>query len=109
MRAEKLLGRIILDPNVMTGKPVIRGFKSIKDLEIDCKRVNLFIGEPNAGKSNIFEALGVMSWCRYGGELKKYVRFHGIQNLFFDNLLDKSVEIKIRKMNDKDKIRYGTY
>ncbi len=86
----------------------IKNFKSIKDLSIDCKRINLFIGEPNAGKSNILEALGVISWCSYGGELKKYVRFQGIQNLFFDNLLDKSVEIKIRKMNGKDKISHDS-
>ena len=49
----------------------IKNFKSIKDLSIDCKRINLFIGEPNAGKSNILEALGVMSWCRYGGHSQR--------------------------------------
>jgi hypothetical protein len=47
----------------------IKNFKSIKYLSIDCKRINLFIGEPNAGKSNILEALGVISWCSYEGEL----------------------------------------
>jgi AAA15 family ATPase/GTPase len=85
----------------MIGKLSIKNFKSIKDLEIDCKRINLFIGEPNAGKSNILEALGVASWCSYGGELKKYVRFQGIQNLFYDDLLDHPVRIKIDRLSLK--------
>ena len=38
----------------------IKNFKSIKDLKLDCKQVNLFIGEPNVGKSNILEALALL-------------------------------------------------
>jgi AAA15 family ATPase/GTPase len=37
----------------------ISNFKLIKHLGLDCKRINLFIGEPNTGKSNILEALGI--------------------------------------------------
>lgn len=40
----------------------IENFKSIKKLKIDgCKRINLFIGPPNVGKSNILEALSIFS------------------------------------------------
>ena len=39
----------------------IKNFKSIKHLQLDCKRVNVLIGKPNVGKSNFLEALGVMS------------------------------------------------
>jgi len=40
----------------------IRNFKSIKSCDItDCKRINLFIGKPNVGKSNILEALSLFS------------------------------------------------
>ncbi len=40
----------------------IRNFKSLRDCEItDCKRINLFIGRPNVGKSNIIEALSLFS------------------------------------------------
>ena len=40
----------------------IKNFKSIKSSHIDgCKRINLFIGRPNVGKSNILEALSVFS------------------------------------------------
>ena len=38
----------------------IKNFKSIKDLRLDCKRVNVFIGKPNVGKSNILEGLGLL-------------------------------------------------
>lgn len=40
----------------------ITNFKSISSCEItDCKRINLFIGRPNVGKSNILEALSLFS------------------------------------------------
>jgi AAA15 family ATPase/GTPase len=78
----------------------IKNFKSIKHLEMECKRINLFIGEPNAGKSNILEALGLASWYKYGdASLKEYVRFQDTQNLFYDDLLDQPVEITIDKLN----------
>lgn len=80
----------------MIEKLSIRNFKSIKKLKIDCRKNNLFIGEPNTGKSNILEALGVLSWCGYmNTELGEYVRIQGTQNLFYDDLLDQTVEIEI--------------
>ncbi len=39
----------------------VSNFKSIKTLELDCKRINIFIGAPNVGKSNILEALSLFS------------------------------------------------
>jgi hypothetical protein len=73
----------------------IANFKSIKQLDIDCKKVNLFIGEPNTGKSNILEALALLSWCGdpAGGPLSHYVRFQSLQDLFYDQLLDQEVTI----------------
>lgn len=66
----------------------IKGFKSVKDIHLDCKRINLFIGEPNTGKSNILEALGFLSWCGWGGKLHDYVRFNTVQHLFYDGIVD---------------------
>ena len=45
----------------------IKNFKSIKDLRLDCKRINVFIGKPNVGKSNILEALGLLGAEHYYG------------------------------------------
>jgi AAA15 family ATPase/GTPase len=67
-------------------------------LDIECKKVNLFIGEPNTGKSNILEALALLSWCGQSGQepLSNYVRFELMQYIFYDGLIaDQSVEVKI--------------
>jgi AAA15 family ATPase/GTPase len=94
----------------------MKNFKSIKDLTIDCKRINLFVGEPNTGKSNILEALGLLSWLAYAKvapekkeqpdaskfvnlpqpyypRLFDFIRFLGVQDIFHDGLIDDKVEL----------------
>ena len=56
----------------------IQNFKSIADLRLeDCRWINLFIGYPNVGKSNVLEALGLFSvpHLMYTDEIHKLVRF----------------------------------
>jgi AAA15 family ATPase/GTPase len=82
----------------MITKLSISNFKSVRQFDIECKKVNLFIGEPNTGKSNILEALALLSWCGQSGQepLINYVRFELMQYLFYDGLVaDQSVEIRI--------------
>ena len=82
----------------MITKLSVSNFKSIRHLDIDCKKVNLFIGEPNTGKSNILESLGLLSWCGQEGRktLGDYVRFGKLmQYLFYDSLIDRSIKIKL--------------
>ncbi|MBN1509868.1 MAG: AAA family ATPase [Sedimentisphaerales bacterium] len=82
----------------MITKLSVANFKSIRRLDIECKKINVFIGEPNTGKSNILEALGLLSWCGQSGEktLSDYVRFdERIQFLYFKGLVDRSIEIRI--------------
>ncbi len=62
----------------------IRNFKSIKHLELNCKNINLFVGKPNAGKSNILEALGLVSWLSHPSPLKEFIRFTSVEELFFE-------------------------
>jgi len=69
----------------------IINFKSIKRLSLDCKRINLLIGEPNTGKSNILEALGIFS-STYG-RLENFVRFKSLSDLFYDENVDESIRI----------------
>jgi len=71
----------------------IENFKSIKHLKLDCKRINLFIGEPNTGKSNILETLGIFSVGPYGN-IRNFVRFESMSNLFYDENLEESITIK---------------
>ena len=35
----------------------INNYKSINQIDLNCSRINVLIGEPNSGKSNILEAL----------------------------------------------------
>ena len=73
----------------------IERFKSIKSLQLNCRRINLFIGEPNVGKSNILEALGLLSWCATSGKtLKEFVRFQLTQQIFYDGLTDDPIRIE---------------
>ena len=38
----------------------IKNFKSVKSVTLsDCRRINVLIGRPNVGKSNILEALAL--------------------------------------------------
>jgi AAA15 family ATPase/GTPase len=81
----------------MITKLSVSNFKSVRQLDIECKKINLFIGEPNTGKSNILEALALMSWCADPGQnLGDYVRFQAAQYLFYDGLVvDHQIRISL--------------
>jgi AAA15 family ATPase/GTPase len=38
----------------------IRNYKSVRAADLNCKRVNVFIGEPNTGKTNIIESIALL-------------------------------------------------
>ncbi|MDR1897135.1 MAG: AAA family ATPase [Prevotellaceae bacterium] len=74
----------------------IHNFKSIADLELeDCRRINLFIGYPNVGKSNVLEALSLFSvpFLQEGESLNKLIRVENKNELFF-NLLENTCFVK---------------
>ena len=80
----------------MITKLSVSNFKSIRQLDIECKKVNLFIGEPNTGKSNILEALGFIGWLGQPGDipLGDSVRFQTMRDLFYDQLLDQDIVVR---------------
>jgi AAA15 family ATPase/GTPase len=67
----------------------IQNFKSIKDVIMKPRRVNLIIGQPNVGKSNILEAMSLLGAPLYGEGsnlfLNDVLRYETISNLFYDN------------------------
>jgi AAA15 family ATPase/GTPase len=81
----------------------IENFKSIKNLNFEARRVNIFIGEPNTGKSNILEALGLFSlshnydFVNQKIKLADFVRFKDTINLFHRNNINKSIIVKADK------------
>ena len=77
----------------------IKNFKSIEHVELNCRRVNVLIGEPNTGKSNILEALGLISYvayCNSPADLQNFTRYDDISNLFYDGDLSREIEIVLR-------------
>lgn len=71
----------------MISELTIKNFKSIKDITLSCKQVNIFVGKPNTGKSNILEAISLLS----GGGLvpgKRFfdgaIHYESLDNLFYD-------------------------
>ena len=85
----------------------IHNFKSIADLKLeDCRRINLFIGYPNVGKSNVLEALGLFSvpylnFNKFGLEenLNKLVRAENYNELFYNSSGDSfELETNIGKL-----------
>ncbi len=75
-------------------KLLIRNFKSIVSVEIDCKRLNILIGPPNSGKSNILEAIGLLSYVGHPRFPKIFLRTNMIRDLFYDR--DISRELLVR-------------
>lgn len=74
----------------------IKNFKSIKDLTLSCKKLNVFIGEPNSGKSNIIEALALQSQNAIGLELNKQMfRYKTVGDLFYDFNINFPIEVII--------------
>ena len=75
----------------------ILNFKSIRDLNLKCSRINVFIGEPNTGKSNILEALGVLSFLGHGGNLKDFIRFETMPDIFFNKSIEDPIQISFNQ------------
>ncbi|WP_315822101.1 AAA family ATPase [Paraflavitalea speifideaquila] len=78
----------------MIQKISINNYKSIRNIELDCKKLNVFIGEPNSGKSNIIEALSLMSQGVIGKEVSKdIIRYKNMGDLFFDFNINRPIEV----------------
>lgn len=88
----------------MTTRIEIKNFKSVKHVILEnCKRINLLIGKPNVGKSNILEALSCFSlpYARYTNNksLQQFIRCENETELFYNGDNKKAIEIE----TDSDK------
>lgn len=92
----------------MLNKLHIRNYKSIRELSIQPKRMNVFIGEHNSGKSNILEALGLIGLNAVGNEKFNIdLRIKSVSDLFYDSDISKPVSI----LTDENcaLVRYGKH
>jgi AAA15 family ATPase/GTPase len=75
----------------------IKNFKTLKNVEIKCKRINIFIGKPNVGKSNLLEALSLFCapYSDYNNRkyLSDFIRYKNFEDLFFDKEIGNQIEI----------------
>src|ERR1041385_5760934 len=80
----------------------IKNFKSIKHMKIEPKRINLFIGRPNVGKSNVLEGISLLSGyystrIHNNGTERKYlsdiIRYEQFDELFYDRYTGDAIEI----------------
>ncbi|MBQ9202695.1 MAG: AAA family ATPase [Prevotella sp.] len=77
----------------------IENYKSIRSLKMDdCKRINLLIGRPNVGKSNLLEAMSLFSvpYLYYVGQksLRTLVRGRNTAELFFDGNMANPISVE---------------
>jgi AAA15 family ATPase/GTPase len=74
----------------------IKNFKSIRHQKIEgCKRINIFIGAPNVGKSNILEAIGLFSIDNEATLFSDFVRTGKCTTLFFNATIEAPVQVII--------------
>lgn len=76
----------------------IKNFKSVKSATLsDCRRINVLIGRPNVGKSNILEALALFDVPYMvntsGRSLKNLVRIENTADLFHNGISTMPVEV----------------
>ncbi len=90
----------------------IDNFKSIKHIEMKPKRINVFVGKPNVGKSNILEAISLLG-AGYDFAsphvqpplakkfMEDFIRYENFYNLFFDNDKQNTISISSGLVNAK--------
>ncbi len=82
------------DENIHLKHIAIKGFKSIKSLDLDMKPINILIGANGSGKSN-FISLFTFLRNLFEGKLRNYVEKNGSANAFFNFGAKTTPEIKI--------------
>ncbi len=78
----------------------IKNFKSIRHQKIEgCKRINVFVGPPNVGKSNILEGLGLFAFSsiykHHIYDLDQLLRINQITQLFFEGDINNGIDITL--------------
>lgn len=78
----------------------VRNFKSLRDAKMEnCRRVNLLVGRPNVGKSNLLEALALFSVSYLGTvenpDIQTLVRLVHVPELFYDGNTSNAIEVVV--------------
>ncbi len=89
----------------------IQNFKSVRDLTLECDRINIFIGKPNAGKSNVLEAISLLgAGYSEGRFMEGFVRYKTIVEMFSDFSFRNSIKVEtdqlrcVLRIDDKKEV-----
>ena len=87
----------------------IKNFRSIRHQKIEgCKKINVFVGPPNVGKSNILEAIGLFLLLDHSHSspltLKKLTRINKADQLYFNGFINEDITVAL---NNDLKITIG--
>lgn len=85
----------------------IENFKSIRKLSITPERVNIFIGQPSSGKSNLIEAISLLS--KRSVPLRDMIRMREPDHLFTNNDLEKTIRVETDKAKLSIAYSNGSY
>jgi hypothetical protein len=95
-RHMEALAEPIYPERSMIQRLTISRFKSVRDLAIDCRKVNVLIGAPDTGKTNILDALQLLSRLGFGWPIDTSLRIspqHGFDTLFYRQFFDQPFRI----------------
>lgn len=77
----------------------IKNFKSIRHLKLSCRKINILVGSPNVGKSNILEAISLLG-AEYSKQedplLSALIRYENLRNLFYDQNMRNPIEVNAK-------------
>lgn len=76
----------------MQASVVIKNYKSVKQVSFSTQRINLLVGPPGAGKSNILEALSLLG--RSKGSIQEIFRVPDMTGMFLYGNLDAPIVVK---------------
>ncbi|HYR58821.1 MAG TPA: AAA family ATPase [Chthoniobacteraceae bacterium] len=76
----------------MISRVTIANYKSVENADFEARRVNVFIGEPNSGKSNVLEALAFAS-PGVLPILRELFRIQQTADLFFDREIEREIRV----------------
>ena len=78
----------------------IKGFKSIKELNLELKDINILIGANGSGKSNLLSFFEMLKWL-FDNDLDYYVKKSGGANrlLYFGRKQTKEIELDLEYSN----------
>lgn len=84
----------------MINRFTARAFKSLLDVTVDLAQINVFVGANGSGKSNLLEAIGLLSAAATGrvddGRLKEHGVRPGLPRLYKSSFRDTKTSTEIR-------------